>query len=277
MTLVEIVIALLLISLAVGTILTMMVGQVRASVRHRDATSAMVWLQNAAEHLQLVPLELCGSPTSVAEAYEDAVQADVESVAGWRADAISVTAIKFWNGIAFSSDCTDRAQLLTLSVTTPHNITMTLDVVMGNALGVDDGTTDDSSVCRFVKATFTDKKSGLLQQSPLVTLPLKKPSTKKASELKSRYLSVAVEMAGTCSGELRLRYKYPHRTHFHWRTVKLRVVKGQPTLYSGKFGNRRDKYLSNAVIDVRLEQGRSRRKNWGVVRDGDLRGLVVTQ
>jgi hypothetical protein len=193
---------------------------------------------------------------------------------------LEVANIKFWNGAAFISTCTDKAQLVVLTARDPDGtVVESIEVVVGNSLGSGtQGPADPSDACTLNAINFTAAKSGLNQSSPLIVLPLKKPSYSKPSELKDRDIVIRTTTSGAgCVGELRVRYKYPHGNHFHWRTVKMKRVSGMPGTHVGKLGHRSDKYLQGAILDFTVQQSRTKKKSWGVVDNGNLTGLVRTQ
>jgi type II secretory pathway pseudopilin PulG len=276
-SLVEIVVSITLLGLVASSVFGVLISGIVGSSRHRDQATALAWLQSAADHLETIPLELCGDTASIVAAYQDSVRENVANGAGWASTRIAVSDVMFWNGTAFVTTCTDTAQRVRLTATSPDGkVTQTLEVVKGTPSGTPPVEPPDPFIaCTVTSVSFIVKKTNTVQTSPTIVLKLKKPSTTKPSELKDKYVDVKVTTTGNCNGELRIRYKYPHKTHFHWRTIKLKAVKGAAGTYVGKFGHRHDKYLAGAKLDVVVEQGRAKRKAWGVVINGTMNQLVT--
>lgn len=142
-SLVEILVAVVLLGMAAtGTIATLWTA-VRASTVHRDVTNAQVWLQGAADALQARPREDCDDVGFAGEAgprirsiYESYVRA-VPNPDGWPSADISVWGpVLFWDGDQYQAVCHDNdginLQLVTIRVTNPSGaIVKTLQVVKG--------------------------------------------------------------------------------------------------------------------------------------------------
>ncbi len=124
-TLVEILVAIVLL----GTAVVAMLGALRASVTgsalNRDHANAHAWLQTASDVLYGSTLEDCGTETSprtseMIAAYQAIVQG-TENPEGWPASNIRVASVEFWNGEdAYQGTCYDDSginlQLITLEV-----------------------------------------------------------------------------------------------------------------------------------------------------------------
>ena len=142
-SLVEILVAVVLLGTAGVAVLGAMGASVRASSTHRDLTNAQVWLQGAADVLQGQLREDCDDVGSAGEAeprirliYQGYVRA-LANPDGWPAADITVLQpVLFWDGDQYQSLCHDNdginLQLVTIRVTSPNGrIVRTLQAVKG--------------------------------------------------------------------------------------------------------------------------------------------------
>jgi prepilin-type N-terminal cleavage/methylation domain-containing protein len=279
-SLVEIVVAIAILGIAATSILAALVSGIGGSSRHREHANMTAWLQSAADHLEYTPMRACGSGTAsdVATAYKEEIQDEdnVENSDGWNPTLLTVTAVQFWDGSAFSSTCSGGNQLISLSVTSPsHDITQTLDVVKGQPyveLSDPANGSDPFAGCNQGTITFTASKTGAVISNSPKTLKLKKPSATKPSKLVDDHIRVTVAVTGNCPGKLRLYYQWPHYDnkgnlkHYHTRRINLKLVKGGDGLtYTGKVGHHGDKWLDNTTINWYLQIGRTKQKTWAQV------------
>lgn len=133
-SLVEILVAVVLLGGAGVSVLGAMAVSIRGSAIVRDGASAEAWLQNSADYLNgpTSPLRPC-SP-GVATEYQTSIRSSVTPPAGWVATGLTVTSVKSWNGSSFDATCagTPVLQLITLSVATPDGrMASSLEVVKG--------------------------------------------------------------------------------------------------------------------------------------------------
>lgn len=139
-SLVELLIAIVLLGIVVVAMLTTLRVTVAASATERDHANAHAWLQSAADVLYGVERVDCGTPTvtnsNVLTTYQTAVKSasDPEQ---WGADNINVIPpVLFWDGNVYQNVCYDdqniNLQLITIEVRNPANaVVETVQVVKG--------------------------------------------------------------------------------------------------------------------------------------------------
>ena len=272
-TLVELVVTIVLVALAAGSVLAAVGVSIKGSSRHRDTSTAMAWLQSSIDYLEVAPMEVCGTPGSVATAYEEDIRAHVSNSRGWDSTAISVSDVKFWNGTTFDAACGSGLQLVSLAAQSPgDDVTERLDVVKGDpstTLSVAPPASDSASTCQMAGWSWTSSTTGAVSTAAgVTTLALKRPSLTKPSSVTGARITVTMTTTGGCVGKLRMRYQYPHNDHSHSRTIKLELVAGTSGTYVGKLGHGGDRYYSGAAIDITVEQGRAKSKKWGTIVNG---------
>lgn len=266
-TLVEIVVAIVLLGTVGAAVVTSMSSSITASNRQRDIATATAWLQNATAVLGIMGRQLCTPDGESARiVYQDQLRSETLNADGWPSSRLSVEQVQFWNGAGWDGDCSGEIQRVRLRVDSPSGlVTQRLDVVVGDPYveldQASQGGGDPASSCTVTSFTVRDKK-GL---GPVI--PLKKPSTTKVSETKNKEITVTVTTSGICRGELRLSYQYPHKNHFHHRKPKLKPVKDQPGTYVAKIG-KKDKYLVTTKIDITVQEHRRKSKSWTNVTNG---------
>ena len=143
-SMVEVLVAIVLLGLGTGGTLGAMVASVNASAKQRDLANAQTWLQGAADSLQGQPRQDCDNVGGVAGEAESRIrgiyQGNVRTVsnpAGWPTTGIAVVApVLFWDGDQYPGTCHDNdginLQLVTLRVTSPGGkIVRMLQVVRG--------------------------------------------------------------------------------------------------------------------------------------------------
>jgi prepilin-type N-terminal cleavage/methylation domain-containing protein len=141
-SLVEVVIAILLIGVTATAGLVTLRTSVRASATNRDHSNAHAWLQSATDVLYGAERRDCGT-TSVSQepavrAYYQQIVRDTANPAGWPADNIEiVTPVKFWDGSStYQNICYDdlgvNLQLITIRVRNNEGeIVETVEIVKG--------------------------------------------------------------------------------------------------------------------------------------------------
>jgi hypothetical protein len=131
MTLIEILVAVVLLGTAVVAIITAVHTTVIASRIESDHSRAQVWLQSAVEVLQTNERLGCdplagGSETpDVRAAYQDIIRGQVATPPGWTPSLqLFVSDVKFWGPTGFSTTCYDdagyRLQLVEITVENPR-------------------------------------------------------------------------------------------------------------------------------------------------------------
>ncbi|MFZ9629307.1 MAG: type IV pilus modification PilV family protein [Ilumatobacteraceae bacterium] len=141
-SLVEVVIAIVLIGLTGTAGLVTLRTAINASATNRDHANAHAWLQTATDVLYGVERQDCGTTTAALEstvrAYYQTVVRGTSNPAGWPAANIEVVApVKFWDGQStYQSTCYDdlgiNLQLITLRVRNPDGeIVETVEIVKG--------------------------------------------------------------------------------------------------------------------------------------------------
>lgn len=142
LSMVEVLVAVVLLGTAVVAILGALRTSVKASALNRDHANAHAWLQTATDVLYGAPREDCGTIAASREpevraAYQDIVRTTVNPE-GWPAANIEVVGpVLFWDGTqAYGSVCYDDAginlQLVTLQVRAPDGrIVESVEVVKG--------------------------------------------------------------------------------------------------------------------------------------------------
>ena len=141
-SLVEVVIAIVLIGVTGTAGLVTLRTAVSASATNRDHANAHAWLQTATDVLYGVESQDCGTPTasleSTVRAYYQSVVRATTNPDGWPAANIEVvTPVKFWDGQStYQSTCYDdlgiNLQLITLRVRNPDGkIVETVEIVKG--------------------------------------------------------------------------------------------------------------------------------------------------
>ena len=141
-SLVEVVIAILLISVTATASLVTLRTAVKASATNRDHANAHAWLQTATDVLYGVERQDCGTTTasleSTVRAYYESVIRTTSNPAGWPSTNIEVVSpVKFWDGQStYQATCYDdlgiNLQLITLRVRNPDGeIVETVEIVKG--------------------------------------------------------------------------------------------------------------------------------------------------
>ena len=141
-SLVEVVIAILLISLTATAGLVTLRTAVSASATNRDHANAHAWLQTATDVLYGVERQDCGTTTasleSTVRSYYQSIVRGTSNPAGWPAANIEVVSpVKFWDGQStYQSTCYDdlgiNLQLITLRVRNKDGkIVETVEIVKG--------------------------------------------------------------------------------------------------------------------------------------------------
>jgi hypothetical protein len=275
LTLIEVTVAVIALAVTATGILTAMVSGIGGSSRHRDHATATAWLHSAADYLELSPMAVCGGSTDVVQTYEDDIRT-VDNSDGWDAANISVTSVQYWNGSSFGTTCYEDLQLVTIEVTSPdHDVTESTTIVKSAPyveLSTPPVASDPFASCAYSAISFASDKTGAVTNGSQATFALKKPSLTKESKLKDGDIKVLLTTSGNCTGKLRIVYTYPHKDHFHTRTIDLKLLKGTTSTYVGKFGS--PQFKQNATVDLTIEQGRTKSKTWGAIGSGLLEDKV---
>lgn len=272
-TLVEIAVATTVLAVTAIGIMDAMISGVNGSTQHQAHATATAWLHSAADHLEISPMEVCGTAESVGGVYQEDIRANVANSDDWPSENITITDVQFWNGTAFGPTCYDDLQLVTLVVHDPDSDVIERTTLVKAspyvALATLPVATDSFASCTFSSFSVSSDKTGIVTNGPSqTTVALKKPSDSKVSKMKDEHIRVTVVTTGNCTGKLRIRYQYPHNDHFHTRNVDLKLLKGTTDTYVGKFGG--GKYYRDTVLDLTLQQGRTKSKTWGTVIGGLL-------
>jgi Tfp pilus assembly protein PilX len=124
-SLVEILMAIVLLGTAVGAMLTTMRVTINASALQRDHANAHAWLQSAADVLYGAPRADCGTQTvsrqtEVRNTYQGIVSG-TENPENWPSSNIEVVSpVLFWDGDEYQLTCYDddgvNLQLITIQV-----------------------------------------------------------------------------------------------------------------------------------------------------------------
>lgn len=141
-SLVEVVIAILLIGLTATASLVTLRTSVKASTTNRDHSNAHAWLQSATDVLYGAERRDCGTTTaseeSAVRAYYQQIVRETTNPAGWPPENIEVVApVKFWDGSStYQSTCFDdlgvNLQLITIRVRNNEGkIVETVEIVKG--------------------------------------------------------------------------------------------------------------------------------------------------
>lgn len=141
-TLIEVIMAVLLLGLAVVAIVGAVASLIIGSDIHRQQASGTAVLLSAAETMKSASpaYVACADKTDATYAAALSDTTRVPRPAGWPVPVI--TAVKFWNGTAFQGTCYDTAdsgnllklQQLTLSITDPkRGVTETISVTKRSA------------------------------------------------------------------------------------------------------------------------------------------------
>lgn len=142
LSLIEILIALVLIGAAGSAGLVTLRTSVTASAINRDHANAHAWLQTASDVLYGEPRGDCGSTSSGRKAalkaeYQTAIRNKTSNPQGWPATHLTVTEVLFWDGrSSYQNTCYDdygiNLQLITLQVTNPDGrIVESVQIVKG--------------------------------------------------------------------------------------------------------------------------------------------------
>jgi prepilin-type N-terminal cleavage/methylation domain-containing protein len=139
LTLIEILIAVVLLGIAGVALMSTWSTGINVSGRNRDVADAEAVLASAAERVSgFDPWIPCGQPD--VQRYQDAARtAPLPSSPGWSASAISVSAIKYWNGLStgdvFGPTCSDGypVRQITVTVQSPRGALERMQVVTSNA------------------------------------------------------------------------------------------------------------------------------------------------
>ena len=157
-TLIEIIIAVVLMGTVVVGTLSLLTTTIGATSTNRDHSNAHAWLQTASDMLYarepiycvgvnasnapLTPAEINAQRTSIMAAYQATVQS-TENPEGWPIGNIKVIDLLFWhygrnsttNGVDegwYADRCTTRLQLIKLSVRNPDgDIIEEVEVIIG--------------------------------------------------------------------------------------------------------------------------------------------------
>ena len=145
-TLVELLIAIVLLGTVVGSVLVALRTTVIASRVQRDQANAYAWLQTAADVLYAAPRESCNlnpnpdiAEDIVRERYNDVIQG-TSNPEGWPVEEISIKdPVLFWDGVNFQTSCFEsvgtvspRLQLIEIEVREPGGrIVESIQVVKG--------------------------------------------------------------------------------------------------------------------------------------------------
>ena len=120
-SLVEILVAIVLLGVAGIAVLGSMAGAVRGSAINRSQAASLVWLQSSADYLTTVPFLPCvvGLENQVGSSYQAALASAgaPQSQIGWAQSDLSVVQpVLFWDGTTFTSACNTlfRLQQVTL-------------------------------------------------------------------------------------------------------------------------------------------------------------------
>lgn len=143
-SLVEILIAIAIMGIAMVAVLGALATQMRGADQHRDESDAGAVLASAAEKVQAATYTPCTASTTPLAGYTTAAR-NATLPSDWVAEgfspssAISITAVKYWNGSSFVDACVIDAadtadllqlQLVSLKVMGPLTVTAeTIDVV----------------------------------------------------------------------------------------------------------------------------------------------------
>ena len=151
-SLIEVLIAVVLLGVGVAAMLTSLTVTIDASATERDHANAHAWLQTAADVLYGVERKDCGTLTydssgnpttsgtdeaSVRAFYEQEIKNVATNPEGWPADNIEIIApVKFWNGEIYQDVCFDdqsvSLQLITIQVRNMNDeIVERVEVVKG--------------------------------------------------------------------------------------------------------------------------------------------------
>jgi prepilin-type N-terminal cleavage/methylation domain-containing protein len=296
-SMVEILIAIVLMGSLVAGLLSAVTVSVGASGQHRDLVAANAWLQSGGAVLEILGKQNCApDPQSVRDLYEQQLRLESQSSLDWGPSQISITGLKFWNpgvatynpvtgltdlvGSGFVDECTSGAHLVTVSVVNPSGeIIQSIDVVVTDPyVELDEpsmNVPDPPSTCTLESYTLGNKDGPFDPQG----VPLKKPSaTKPSPVVKKAGPHITVTTSGYCRGQLRMVYAWPHnchdpkkasKCHDHTRRVKLKPVKNQPGVYQGKL-NKKDKWTVTSTVDLTFEEHRPRTKRWTTITGGEV-------
>jgi len=143
-SLIEVLIAIVLLGLGVSAMLTTLVVTIDASATERDHANAHAWLQTASDVLYGLERKDCGLlPPAIADevAVRTFYEAEIKDIATnpeeWPDTHIEVVApVLFWDGDVYQSNCYDdrniNLQLITIRVRNMSNdIIETVQVVKG--------------------------------------------------------------------------------------------------------------------------------------------------
>jgi len=139
-TLIEVLMAVALMSIAVIGVLPAIWTNVRSSGLQDQFGGARRWIVSAGEYAVSPSLARtsCTSATIVTD-YQNAIRTGVTGSRppAWTDSRLSVTGVQFWNGTTFGATCLESAgltlQLVSLKVISPDGrVTETLDVVKGS-------------------------------------------------------------------------------------------------------------------------------------------------
>jgi prepilin-type N-terminal cleavage/methylation domain-containing protein len=140
-SLIEILIAVVLLGLGVTAMLGTLMVTIQASATERDHANAHAWLQTASDALYRVQRMQCGNDGQVADQegvrtfYEAQIRGLADNPEGWPDEKIEVVApVLFWNGEIYQDICYYETglQLITIRVRNMTNdIVETVQVVKG--------------------------------------------------------------------------------------------------------------------------------------------------
>lgn len=136
-TLVEILIAIVILGIGVTSMLTMLTVTIKASATERDHANAHAWLQTGADVLYGLDRVDCDEPASTVHSTYEAAVKGTSNPEGWPASNITVIPpVLYWDGDIYQSTCYDNEgialQLITLEVRNPQGqIVETVQVVKG--------------------------------------------------------------------------------------------------------------------------------------------------
>ena len=121
-SLMEVLVATLIITIVFVAILTGMGTSIRVTDYHRQRAQAENVLVSGVERVKAVPKVACATPAETS--YGDAARS-AATAQGWAASTIAITSIEYWNGTAYGATCYDNTtnrlplQRVTLEVSHP--------------------------------------------------------------------------------------------------------------------------------------------------------------
>ncbi len=269
MSLLEILVAIVLIGVSATAVLTTLRVSIASSAVDRDVANALGWLQTASDKLELHNSVLC-TPTAEGPraAYETELRRSGAEDNGdrWPASLISVESVKFWNGSAFVATCSDRSQLVRLKVASPNGRTVKfLDVV--KVPPVVERVVPAPVVVPPPPACTLNTASIVVRDDNGKGPNIPRQHRTKTSHLKYKPATITMTITGTCN-HIRVTYTTSGKTYSI-------PVRASGTTYSGKISPSASEQFDLGPLTLKIEQANLAGNTWSALGQTSSAMIVV--